>query len=408
MYIGIEAENIYADAAAATPMSKRAADELIRLLPFFGNPGSLHSEAVLAQKELEAARLSLAHSIGAHADEIILTGSGTEANNLALVGSITPWLSVYGELHVVTTAIEHPSVLEPLYALEREGLYITELGVDASGVLSLETLESAITQETIMVSVQMVNSEIGSIQPIKAIAKIIRRIRKERVAQDGESALPLYLHTDASQAPLWLDLKIESLGIDLMTLDAQKILGPKGIGLLFVKRGTDIVPTVSGGTQEYGLRAGTPNLASAGSFAVALADAQKDIETRVNAVSLVRNYLYEEIQRQVVPTPLLNGSDVSASTEHIRVANNLNLSIPGIPGDITVLGLDARGIAASTRSACKTSVEAPSHVLEAIGLTHAQATTSFRLTFLPDITKAQADRIAKALAEVALRYKTIV
>ncbi len=399
----VSPDRIYADAAAATPLSKKAEAELVRLLPLYGNPGSLHKEAVAAKEALEAARTSLARSIGAHADEIVLTASGTEANNLALTGSILPHLAVYGELNVVTTSIEHPSVLEPLAALEREGLYITEVGVDSSGVVDMKALDAAITTETLMVSVQMVNSEVGSVQPIKDIAKIIRRVRKARLAEDGENALPLYLHTDASQAPLWLPLAVEALGVDLMTLDGQKVMGPKGVGLLYVRRGTDLVPVITGGTQEYGLRAGTPNLPLVGSFAVALADAQEGLEARVASVSAVRDQLWAEIEKNVVPTPLLNGPALAD-----RVANNLSLSIPGISGDVTVLGLDARGIAASTRSACKTTAEAPSHVLAALGLTHAQAMTSFRLTLLPDVNSTDAGHISDALAEVALRYRTIV
>src|SRR6185369_14455505 len=313
---------LYADAAAGTPLSLRSKNELVRLLDVYGNPGGLHKEAVEAQREIEHARKILADAIGAHADEIVFTASGTEANNLALHSA---------QGHVVTTIIEHPSVLEPLMAADAS---VTEVGVTSDGIVEVEEIKNAITPETTFLSVQMVNSEIGTIQPIKEIAKMLR-----------ESSRKIIFHCDASQAPLWLDIKVDSLHVDLMTLDAQKIMGPKGVGALYVRRGIELTPLIRGGGQEGEMRAGTENAPLIGAFAIALHDAQSGVSERAKEVSEVRDYCFTEIQK-LIPEIILNG----ASGER-RVSNNLNISIPGLEAQMAAIALDAEDIAASTRSA---------------------------------------------------------
>ena len=391
-------KRIYADAAAATPISARARAELMRLLDIYGNAGALHAEAVAAKNELDAARKTIAESIGAHADEIIFSASGTESNNIAIHGVLKPLLQKHGMLHAITLAIEHQSVLEPLRSLKADGLETTELGVDSEGLVSVKDLAEKITDNTVFISVQLVNSEVGTIEPLQEIAKAIRHIRKLR----SDNGLPLYLHCDASQAPLWLDMKVERLGIDLLTLDAQKVLGPKGIGALYIKRRTGISPVIRGGVQERGLRGGTPNTPLAGAFAIAMKDAAHDIESRVAHVTSVRNFLWEELQKRI-PDIILNGPVF----EH-RVANNLNISVPGLDGEMAVLGLDAEGVAASTRSACNTGDEEPSHVIKALGVPKNLSKTAVRITLLPDATKADAIGIAVALEKIAKRYKIVV
>ncbi|MEK7068422.1 MAG: aminotransferase class V-fold PLP-dependent enzyme, partial [Patescibacteria group bacterium] len=277
------APRIYADAAAATPLSNNAKREIMRLLPLYGNAGALHHEGVEAKKELERARAAVAKSVGAHADEIIFTASGTEANNLAIQGVLRPLLRERGELHAITSAVEHQSVLEPLRALEEDGLYTTVVPVDSAGLVDTKMLAESINEQTAFVSIQLVNSEIGTIEPVREIAKAIRQIKRSGISRsEGKTrpsgperpsgrdvALPppIYFHTDASQAPLWLDIKVEKLGVDLMTLDAQKVLGPKGVGCLYIKRGVPIEPLLWGGKQEQGLRGGTENVPLAGAFA---------------------------------------------------------------------------------------------------------------------------------------------
>ncbi len=391
-------ERIYADAAAATPISAHAKEELVRLLDVYGNAGALHKEAVAAKDEMEAARTTIAESIGAHADEIIFSASGTESNNIAINGVLRPMLQKLGPLHAITLAIEHQSVLEPLRALKAEGLSTTEFGVDAEGLPSLKELKEVITDTTVFISVQMVNSEVGTVEPIQEIAKLIRHVRKER----GENGLPLYFHTDASQAPMWLPLRVEKLGVDLLTLDAQKVQGPKGIGALYIKRRTDISPVIRGGVQERGLRGGTPNTPLAGSFAAAMKDAANGVEARAAHTAEVRDFLFAELKKKI-PDTILNGP-----TFKDRVANNLNISIPGLDGEMAVLGMDAEGVAVSTRSACNTGDESPSHVIQALGVPKHLSKTAVRITLLPTATKRDASRIAAAFQKIAKRYKSVV
>ena len=407
-------KRVYADAAAATPLSSRSKGELVRLLEVYGNSGALHTEALEAKKELDTARKTIANAIGAHADELIFTASGTEANNLAIQGVLRPLLQTYSELNAITSAIEHQSVLQPLAMLEREGLYTSELPVDENGFILPEQLAEVINDETVFVSIQLVNSEIGTIQPIKEIAKVIRKVRAQRtVLNSGSSrtvlkALPLYFHVDASQAPLWISLKVDSLGCDLLTLDAQKIQGPKGVGALYVRRGTTIEPVIWGGVQEHSLRAGTPNVPLTGAFAVALEDAQKDVESRVQKVAEVRDYCFKKI-KEFLPDVMVNGPALDGA----RVCNNLNISIPHLEAQMAVIALDAEGVAASTRSACSPGSEEPSHVIKAIlendmGPTNAlRAGTAIRITFLPSATKQDALYIAEALKKVAKTYKNM-
>ena len=371
-------KRIYADAAAATPISRRSRNELLRLLHVYGNAGAIHREGVEAKKELERARASVAASIRAHADEIIFTSSGTEANNLAIT---------VAEGHAITSTIEHPSVLESLH--NKKGLKMTEVGVDKEGLIFPNAILDAVRPETVFVSVQLVNSEMGAVEPIKEIAKSLRRAKQK-----------IYFHTDASQAPLWMELNVEQLGVDLLTLDAQKVLGPKGVGVLYVRRGTPIEPVLWGGGQERGVRAGTENVPHAGAFAVALADAKRGVAKRVKKITAVRDYLLQEIT-QLIPDVILNGP-LSGST---RVANNLNISVPGLDAEMAVVSLDALGISASTRSACTIGDDEPSHVIKALGVSKEMAGTAIRITLLPDATYAQARLIAAALKETTDRYR---
>jgi cysteine desulfurase len=409
-----QSNRVYADAAAATPLSKNAQAELLRLLDVYGNAGGLHSEAVVAQQVLEESRTKIAEAIGAHADEIIFTASGTEANNLGIAGVLRPLLQQHGELHAVTSAIEHTSILEPLFALEKEGLKLTILQIDSEGLVSSKELAAAITEKTVLVSIQMVNSEVGTIEPIQELAKEIRMERKVRKDSQSEgktwpsgperanggnfSDLPLILHTDASQAPLWLNLKVEKLGVDLLTLDAQKIMGPKGVGALFAKRGTNLEPQILGGGQEGGMRSGTPNTPLVGAFAVALEDAQKNAEANAQKITIVRDYCFAEIKK-LIPEAILNGPAMQN-----RIANNINISIPNLDAQMAVIALNVKGVAASTRSACDVGGDEPSHVIQALGIPKELAGTAIRFTFLPTATKADAKHIAESLYKVSALY----
>lgn len=390
-------KRIYVDAAAATPLSPSARKELLRLLPIYGNAGALHSEALHAKEELEKARASIAKSIGAHADEIFFTASGTEGNNLALQGVLRPLLQKHGELHAITSAVEHQSVLEPLRSLKPEGLLLTEVSVLSDGLVFPSAVSEAANERTAMISVQLLNSEMGAVEPLREIVKEARRIRAAR----GKDGIPLYVHTDASQAPLWVPIHVEKLGVDLLTLDGQKVQAPKGVGALYVRRGTPIKPLLWGGKQEKGLRGGTENLPQIGAFAVGLADAVSGLEARVRRVSKVRDYLFSEIQK-LLPDVHLHGPELAGGK---RAANNINISVPKLDAEMAVIALDTEGVAASTRSACNTGDQDPSHVIKALGVPHELAKTAIRLTLLPDVSYADARAIARALATVAARYK---
>jgi cysteine desulfurase len=274
---------------------------------------------------------------------------------------------------------------------------LTELPVSDTGLVSLEDVREAITDRTVLVSIQFINSEIGTVEPIRDIAKEIRRIKKARAAHADSS--PLYFHCDASQAPLWKTVQVEQLGIDLMTLDGQKIMGPKGVGALYVRRGVVLEPLVLGGGQERGLRSGTENVPLVGSFAFALREAQELVAKRQQSVAAARNHLLMHIMR-ALPDTLVNGA-----VGDERAVNNLNISIPNLDGEMAVIALDALGVAASTRSACDASNEEPSHVLVALGLAPARIKSAIRFTLLPTATKDDAARIARALEEIAHRYR---
>jgi len=394
-------ERIYADAAASTPLHPRVLARLVKSLGIYANPGALHKEAVAAKEVLEDARAEVAVAIGAHPDEIYFTASGTESNNLALLGTLRPLLSLCigrkKSAHAITINIEHSSVLEPLEHLCRYGLELSVVPVEKDGVVLPEKIASTIRPETALISVQLVNSEIGTIQPIREIMKIVRRVRKERETRGNTT--PLIIHTDAAQAALYLALRVEALGIDLMTLDAQKILGPKSVGALYVRRGIKIEPIMFGGAQEKGLRPGTPNLALAGAFAESLTLAQKDVEVRAKKVAMVRDALVQYL-RLYIPNIEFNGS----MEEGKRVANNINVSVPRLEGETAVIALDSLGVCASTRSACSNSQEHGSHVLNALGLPNERSAGAIRLTLLPNTNKTEARHIAQALTQVRALY----
>lgn len=394
---------VYVDAAAATPLSHRAKNELVRLLSLYGNPGGLHATAARAKSELLAARTRTAEAIGAHADEIIFTSGGTEANNMALGGVVGALAGNFGDLHALTLSIEHPSVLEPLRAMALEGhITLDELPVEQDGTLSLEVLKKSIRPTTGLISVQLINSEIGTIQDIREVMKLVRHERKERATQSGIHALPLLVHCDASQAPLWLRVHVETLGIDLMTLDGQKIMGPKGVGALFVKRGTPLQPVVFGGGQEKGMRSGTENVPLIGSFSVALEEAQQGVEPRALAVSHIRDFLITKLIQE------LPQAEIFGAEGEWRAANNCSVRVPGLLGDMAVVALSTYGVMVSTRSACSSDDEAPSHVIKALGVPPQTAREAIRITFLPTASVSDANAIVRALKKVVQRYKRVV
>jgi cysteine desulfurase len=386
----MKAKPVYLDHAAATPLDPQVLHAMQSYLGAeYYNPSSLYQAARQTRQAVEAARHQVADVLGAKKSEIIFTSSATESVNLALFG-------VSGNL--VTTTIEHEAVLACLPELENRGHQVTVVPVKPDGLVDMVKLEKEIDDETVLVSVMYANNEIGTVQPIAEIGKLIAQIRSDRVKRAVKT--PLYFHTDATQAPNYLDLHVSRLGVDLMTLNGSKIYGPKGSGCLYVRTGVQIEPLVYGGGQEKGLRSGTENVAGIIGFAEALRIAQEQREAESKRVTELRDKLLADLQ-VAIPDLILNG--------HIakRLANNINLTIPGISGETAVLYLDREGFQVSTGSACTTGNTEPSHVLLALGRSVAEANASLRITLGRGTTTADTDRLAAVLPKLVTRLRQL-
>ena len=337
---------IYLDNSATTPVDKEVLSAMNKYWSKnFGNPSSIHSFGVEAKKALQKSRDTIAKFLNAHDREIIFTSGGTESNNLAIFGLINAVRKdgkKYSEMHFITTEIEHSSILECFKELENRGAKIDYLKVNEFGLVNPKDLREIIKPETLLVSIGYANSEIGTIQPIKEIIKEIRHKRKE----NGENRFfAPYLHIDASQAGLYLNINVEELGVDLMTIDAQKMYGPKGIGALYVRDGIKISPIIFGGGQEKGIRSGTENIPLIAGFAKTVELAEKNKIKENERLTKIRNYFFEKI-KNFVPDAIINGDLEN------RLPNNINISIPGEDGEMLVLRLDEAGFIISSSSAC--------------------------------------------------------
>jgi len=376
-------KRIYLDHSAATPVDRRVLLAMQKTTKeVFGNPSSIHKEGVLAKREVESARKEIAEIIGAQRDELIFPSGGTEANNLAIFGVIPHW--DIGCPNVVVSSIEHPSVLECVRELEKHGVEVTFLPVGSDGIVSVKDVAEAIKENTVLVSIMYANNEIGTIQPIAEIAKVIRRSKSKSL-----------FHTDACQATNYLDMNVLRLGVDLMTFNASKIYGPKGVGALYVKRGIKLSPIIFGGGQEKGMRSGTENTAGIRGFAEAMKIAEKMKEKESARLMKLRDFFIKEVLKKI-PNAVLNGDPTQ------RLPNNINFSFLDLDGEEIVIGLDARGIAVSTGSACANiSVDGKvSHVLLAIGNNQNFARGGVRFTLGRETTKEDIERIIKELSLV--------
>ncbi len=389
-------QTIYLDYAAATPI---ATEVLGAMRPWleekFHNPSSLYATAREAKAAIEDARWSVAQVLGAKKTEIIFTAGGTESTNLAIIGVLMA-LHKVDTLKVVATAIEHDAVLACLANLNA-GEYKSELvPVKSDGIVDLGTLQTAIDDSTVLVSVMYANNEIGTIQPIAKIGKIIAEVRADRKQRGVD--LPIYFHTDAAQAAGLLDLHVSRLGIDLMSINGSKVYGPKQVGCLYVRTGTPLAPIIYGGGQERGLRSGTENVAGIVGLATALKLAESSKENEAKRLTQLRDYAFSKLKK-VIPDLKLNGHPTK------RLASNINLTISGIDGEMVVLQLDNEGIMVSTGSACSTGSTEPSHVLLAIGRSRAEANSSLRITFGRGTTKEEIDRLVGILPSVIDRSR---
>lgn len=374
-------QNIYLDNAASTPIDLRVKKETVKALEFYGNPSSFNDIGREAKKILEDSRFKIARFMGARPEEIIFTSSGSEANNLAIFGL------THGQKpgEVITTPIEHPSVLEPLKELSKRGWNITYLKVNSDGLIDLKDFEKKLNPEVMLVSIIYANNEIGSIQPIKTISKIINKFRTRKLEIDGK---PPLFHMDACQAAGYLDMNVNNLRVDLTTLNGSKIYGPRGIGVLYKKRGINLGPMVYGGGQEHGLRAGTENLQAVVGLAKALELIDKKEGPRL---ATLRDYFIDKI-KVLIPDIKINGSQGDK-----RLANNINISIPGLDSENLLLELDKYGIYAGSGSACTAHSVEPSHILKAIGVENKYLSGVLRLSLGRQTTKKDVNYVLKAL-----------
>lgn len=376
---------IYLDYAAATPL----ADEvLLAMQPYwqeeFYNPSALSLPAKSVSNDLEEARSKVASVVGSRPAEIIFTAGGTEANNLAIFGvatSLEPG-------HIITSAIEHESVLAPLQELAKNGWEVTELKPNAKGLISAEQVEKALKSKTVLVSIMYANNEIGSVLPIKQIAAVLANERAERARNNNST--PLYFHTDAAQAANYLAVNAHRLGVDLMTLNGGKIYGPKQSGVLFVRAGVPLKPLLLGGGQEAGKRSGTENVPACIGFATALQQAELLRKAEFTRMDELQKYCFEQIEKQL-PGVIINGS-----TKH-RLPNNVHLTVPGSDNERLLYALEEKDIICAAGSACSASNEEASHVLLAMGMSEADARASLRLTFGRPTTKTHIDRFVQDL-----------
>ena len=391
-------KTVYLDHAAATPTDPRV---IKAMLPFFikkfGNPSALYKFGRTSNEAISDARQTIAQILFTQPDTIIFTSGGTEANNLALFGSARA-LQKHGK-HIITTAIEHHSVLQPLRQLEKENFSVTYLPTNKFGEINLTELKKNIRPDTVLITLMYANNEIGAINPIAAIGRELLKWRKKH-----NTPYP-YFHTDACQAAPWLDLQVERLHVDLLTLNGSKIYGPKGVGVLFKRRGVNVAPLILGGGQERGLRSGTENVPAIVGMAMALALVQFGREKESKRLERLRNYFWQKIKTKIKDAQL-NGPVLSLRN---RLPNNLNFRFPNIEGETLVLYLDEYGIVSATGSACASDSLESSHVLQAIGLSDAEARDSVRFTLGKTTTKQEIDYVLKYLPSVirALRATKI-
>jgi cysteine desulfurase len=384
------ARRIYLDHAATTPVDQRVVAAMLPYLTSaWGNPSSIYAEAREARKGLDAARRSVAEALGANPNEIVFTSGGTEADNLALRGVATA-ARAHGD-HIITTIIEHHAVLHECAALEKDGFRVTYLPVDGQGFVDLDALRAALDDRTILVSVMYANNEVGTIEPVAEVARIVQA-HNPRIA----------VHTDAVQAAGALDLNVDALGIDLLSIAAHKIYGPKGVGALYVRGRTPFAAQIVGGSQERNRRAGTENVAGAVGLATALRLATDEREARNARLIAMRDRLLDELPRRVPETIITGPLDRAR-----RLPNSASFAFAHVEGEAVLLQLDLQGIAASSGSACTTASLEPSHVLVAMSVPETYLRGSLRLTLGADNTMSDVDALLEVLPPGVARIRAL-
>ena len=370
---------IYMDHSATSPVDPEVFEAMKPyFVDNFGNASTLYSMGREARKAMEAAREQVASLIGAKPEEVIFTSGGTESDNIAIKG--TAYRMKDKGNHIITSAIEHPAVRETCKYLEKNGFEVTYLPVYEDGIVRVSDLEDAITEKTILITIMHANNEIGTIQPVAEIGKIARENK-------------IYFHTDAVQTVGKIPVDVEEMNVDMLSISAHKVYGPKGIGALYIKKGVRVEPILHGGGHEKGLRPGTENVSGIVGLGKACELAKKNLLDDAKYITNLRDRLIDGILDSVEQS-YLDGHRTK------RLPNNVNLRFTGIEGESMVLHLDSKGVAASTGSACSSKSLEPSHVLIALGLEHVEAHGSLRLTLGKENTKEEVDYVITAVKEV--------
>jgi cysteine desulfurase len=383
-------ERIYLDSAASTPVADEVINEMIPYLKQqFGNPSSIHYFGRETNRALQLARKRVADLIGATKPlEITFTSGGTEADNLAIKGT-AEYVRIKdpSKNHIITSYVEHDAVLEPCRDLERLGYKVTFLPVTKECLVEPKVLKEAIMSTTALVSIMYANNEVGTIQPVKELA---------RIAHESGALF----HTDAVQAAGKISVDVNDLGIDLLSMSSHKINGPKGVGALYIRNGLEIMPIIHGGGQESTMRSGTENVPGIAGFGKACELAKARMTEYENYVSSLRDYFVDKVLSEI-PYSRLNGSRTS------RLASNAHFTFFGVNGEDLIIKLDESGIAASTGSACSVKKQKPSHVLKAMGFSYEEITGSLRISLSMKNTKEEVDRTVNVLAEVVRELRSL-
>ena len=379
-------KRIYLDYAATTPTHP---DVVKAMLPYFtesfGNPSSIYSYGQEAKGAIEEAREKVAALIGAREDEIVFTSGGTESDNFAIKGAV--FAQKEKRNHIISSVIEHHAILETCHFLERRGFKVTYLPVDEYGLVDPEELKKTITDQTVIVSVMHANNEIGTIEPITELATITREAGA-------------YFHTDAVQTVGHIPVNVDELGVDMLSMSGHKLYGPKGIGVLYIRKGTRLVPFMHGGGQERNRRGSTENVPAIVGLGKAAEIALKEMPEEGPRLSILRNCLIKRIMEQI-PDTRLNGHPQK------RLPNNVNVSISYVEGESMLLNLDLESICASTGSACSSSSLEASHVLLALGLTHEYAHSSLRFTMGKWTTEQDVDHVMETLLQIVAKLRAM-
>ena len=389
-------QRVYLDHAAATPLVSVADKAMKRVTrEHFANPSAIHQEGVAAREELERARAKLARCLSVRPEGVTFTASGTESNNLALLGVVYARRAAgmdYVDMEVISTKLEHPSVQETLRALEALGVGVHYAPVRADGRIDHNAFKALLSEKTVLVTCAYVNSEVGVIQPVAQLARYAHAAARTH-------GTDIVVHIDAAQAPYWLACQLNHLQVDLMSLDAGKCGGPKGVGVLVRRHNVELAPIIHGGPQESGLRPATENLVGIVGAVEAIVAAQTSVTKRADRVAALRDQLITELK--TIPGVLLNGSVDE------RVANNVNISIPGFDSEYAAVWLDEARIACSTKSACSGASGGGSAVVMAMTGDAARAQATLRFTLGPNTTSAELKQVVVSLKQFMALMETI-